>query len=294
MVLATAVLAAVAGTVDAQEGELVYSGSLGYLSGDYTLSETTTTVLLINGLTYSRGGWTVSASVPVIHQDTPFVVYSGGAPVPSGRRHAGDPEGTGMMTMGGSGSGQSSGSGSGPGSRPGGEVVVPDPETLDFDETGVGDPLVRVDYAVSEGRESGLGFGVYGAVKPPLADEDSGFGTGELDYGGGVTFSKRADSILFLADLGYWVFGDLPDLELKDPFTYSLGAGSLLADGRYSVLGSISGYSEIVDGVDGPVEAALTLGRRLRSDRSFDIRLSAGLTDTAADFGVSLGWRVGL
>ena len=137
-------------------------------------------------------------------------------------------------------------------------------------------------------------MGVYGAVKPPLADEDSGFGTGEWDYGAGVTLSKRAGSLLFLGDLGYWVFGDLVDLELQDPFAYSIGLGRTLASGRYSVVGSVSGYTEIVDGVDGPIEASFLVSRNLSAGRSFNLTVSAGLTDSAPDYSLAAGWRLAL
>ena len=169
-----------------------------------------------------------------------------------------------------------------------------DPQTLDFNESGLGDPVFRADFAVSERQASGVKFGVYGAAKPPLADEDSGFGTGEWDYGAGITVSKRVGSALFLADLGYWTFGDLPDFELEDPFTYSLALGRSLAGGNYSVLGSVSGYTGTVDGVDGPLEAGFTVSRLNSSGRSFNVTLSAGLTESAPDYSLSTGWRVGL
>ncbi len=69
---------------------------------------------------------------------------------------------------------------------------------------------------------------------------------------------------------------------------------ALVADGRYSLLGSITGYSETVAGIDGPVEAAVTVSRGNGSGRSFSLTLSAGLTDSAPDYSPSSGWRVGL
>lgn len=288
LVLATAALAAVAGAARAQEPQLTYSGSLQYATGDYTLSETTTSFLLFNGFSYRKGKWNFTASIPLIDQDSPYVTYVGGTPVPSGRRQ-GVEAGT-TSTTGSSSTGSTNGSGTGTG----GTVVVPDPQTVNFSESGLGDPVFRADFAVSERQASGVRFGVYGAAKPPLADEDSGFGTGEWDYGAGITVSKRAGSALFLADLGYWIFGDLPDFELEDPFAYSFGLGRSLEGSRYSVLGSVSGYTETVDGVDGPIEAGFTVSRLNSSGRSFNVTLSAGLTESAPDYAVSTGCRVGL
>ncbi len=284
LVLATAALAAVAGAAAGQESQLTYSGSLQYASGDYTLSETTSSILLFNGFSYRKGRWNFAASIPLIDQDSPFVTYVGGTPVPSGRR-----EGV-ATTSTPSGMSGTSGSGSGRG----GTVIVPNPQTLDFNETGLGDPVFRADFAVFERSSSGVRFGVYGAAKLPLADEDSGFGTGEWDFGAGITVSKKVGSTLFLADLGYWSFSDLVDFEIKDPFTYSFGLGRSLEGGRYSVLGSISGYTETVDGIDGPVEAGLTVSRLNSSGRSLNLMLSAGLTESAPDYSLSIGWRVDL
>jgi hypothetical protein len=67
-----------------------------------------------------------------------------------------------------------------------------------------------------------------------------------------------------------------------------------LADGRYSILGSLSGMTEIVDGVDGPAQAGVTVSRLLKSKRSLSVTFAAGLTDSSPDYSVSVGWRVGL
>jgi hypothetical protein len=60
-----------------------YSGSVGYANGDYTLPEETTTILLLNGLSWSGGRWWLVGSLPVIYQDTSNVSYAGGTPVPA-------------------------------------------------------------------------------------------------------------------------------------------------------------------------------------------------------------------
>jgi hypothetical protein len=154
------------------------------------------------------------------------------------------------------------------GSGGGGSVVVPDTDTLTFDETGVGDPLLGVDFGVlGPGDTGGTGakLGLYVAAKLPVADEDSGFGTGEWDYGAGVTVSGKAGVTLLFADLGFWVFGDLPDLELKHPLVYSLGIGRPLPKEKYSILAAVSGYTETIEGADGSTQLALTLDRLDRS-----------------------------
>ncbi|MDY7093009.1 MAG: hypothetical protein SX243_08565 [Acidobacteriota bacterium] len=288
IVLATAALA-VAGPALGQSGDWSYSGSLQLASGDYSLSETTRSLLLYSGLTYETGAWTLSASLPLIDQDSPYITYAGGTPVPSGRRLGQDGDSSGT-----DGTGSGSSMGSGRGGR--GVVEVPDPDTLDFDQTGVGDPLLRLDWRRA-GDSAGPRFGVYGAVKPPLADEDSGFGTGEWDYGAGLTLANRLGRSLLLADLGYWVYGDLPDLELEDGLSYSLGLGRSWAEGRYSALASIFGATEIIDGAEAPLQASLTLNRSLGAGtkaaaRSLSLTVGAGLSDASPDFSIAAGWRI--
>lgn len=287
-VLAMAAFPAVAMAADGQEAQLTYSGSLQFASGTYTLSETTRSVLLFNGISYQKGRWTLSANIPLIYQDSPYVTYAAGTPVPSGRR-LGETSGS---SSGSTSSGTTSGSASGRGR--GGTVIVPDPNTLDFNETGLGDPVLRADFSAFERPAQGLRLGVYGAFKPSVADEDSGFGTGESDYGAGLTVAKKIGSTLFLADVGYWVLGDLPDLELEDPVAFSVGVGRSLAGGRNSVLASVSGLTETIAGTDGPLQAAFTWSRLTPTGRAFSLTLAAGLTDSSPDYSVSTGWRVGL
>ena len=271
-----------------QESSFTYTGSLAYSSGDYTLSETTTSLILWNGLGYRKGRWSLSATLPLIHQDSPYVSYVAGTPVPSGRRLGSATDGT---TDG--SEDQATGTGASGRGR-GGTVVVPDPATLDFEQTGLGDPTVRVDVTALDRSASGLKLGVYGSLKPPVADTDNGFSTGEWDYGAGFTVAKKVSSTLVLVDLGYWVLGDLPDLELDDPWTATLGLGWNLSDGRSSILASVTGWTETVDGADGLLQASLTWSRRTPAGRALSVSVGAGLSDSAPDYTVSTGWRIGL
>lgn len=277
--LAAVALCAAASAPALAGGELAWNTSLSWATGDYTLSEDTSTAMLLTGLSWRQGRWRLAGSIPLIYQDTPFVSYSGGVPIPVGRRHATESPPAGM-------GGMSQGSGHG------GGVPVPDPDTLDFDETGVGDPLLRADVRLSR-ADAAARFGVWAAVKPAIADETSGFGTGEWDAGGGVTLSGRAGEGLVLAEVGAWSLGDPPDLELEDPLSWALSYGHPVGD-RGNVLAGVAGWTETIDGADGPVWASLAAGRRLRGDSFLTVTATAGLSDTAADWSLALGWSVPL
>lgn len=264
-------------------GEFTYSGSLQSLSGDYTLSEDTQTLILWNELAWTSGPWRLSVSLPILDQDTPFVSHVGGVTIPTGRRQ-------GLATDGGGVPNPANGNGRGMDNR----VEVPDPNTINFDQTGIGDFILRVDASLLDPGDGFLRIGVYAAVKPPLADEDRGFGTGEWDASVGMTLGRRVNSFFWLADVGVWHFGDLSDLEFEDALAYSLAVGHEVGRGHYSFVAGLHGLTEIVDGVDGPVQLSVTGNRKVGDNRSFRLTFAGGLTESAPDLAVSLGWSVGL
>ena len=74
--------------VPAAVAEMVWSGSLGYATGDYTLSETTETWFLLNELAWVDERWSLSVTLPVVDRSTPYVTLVGPVqPIPTGRRY---------------------------------------------------------------------------------------------------------------------------------------------------------------------------------------------------------------
>lgn len=94
--------------------------------------------------------------------------------------------------------------------------------------------------------------------------------------------------------MGQMQLGDLPDLELRDGVGYALGASVPAFSGRGSVLFMLSGLSRTIAGMEPPVSVAASVSRSV-GDRTF---LSAGagfgLTESAPDFSVNLGWSIRL
>jgi len=240
--------------VPSMAGDWTYSGSLGVASGTYGLSERTTSVSLFNGLSWSRERFRFSASIPVLYQDSPYITYPGGVPTPTG-----EPGGTGA---------------------PG------------YDDIGIGDPLLRFDARVAGTLASGVG--VFLSAKPPLADPDSGFGTGEWDLGGGVSVHSQAWGGRLFAEVGYWSYGDLPDLKLEDPLVATFGYGRIVSGGDWSWMVSAWALSETIDQVDGPAELSVAVMRRLGDRRWLSLTVAAGLNDSAADWRAVVGWTIGL
>ncbi len=168
------------------------------------------------------------------------------------------------------------------------------PDTTYSQEVGMGDLVLRLDLQLLEEKKVLPSVSLIGDFKAPLADVDQGFGTGKADYGAGISLSKVFSRNLVLAEMTYWVLGDLPELELKNPVGYSVAIGRPIASGKLSVLVSFSGSSEIVNDVEPPAQVGIGLNHRFSSGPSLNGGISIGVTESAPDFSVSFGWSIGL
>jgi hypothetical protein len=270
------VFAIAAGEAPAQS--LAYTGSVQFGTGDYIFAERTNSVYVVNGLDLQAGRARFSATLPVIAQSTPWVSY-GLVPIPSGGAHGGE---VAQQT----GQGRRRGGGT--------PVLLPVTEEGTEYELGVGDPLVRGEVELLRDRGAAPALRVAVSAKVPVTDPDDGFGSGEWDTGGGLSLSKRFGSSTLFADGGYWRFGDLPELPLKDAFAYSVGYGYVFAGARWGLLANVSGWTTILDGTDAPLQVGVGVNRVLSIGRSIGVSATVGLTETAPDLTVALGWRMGL
>jgi hypothetical protein len=251
--------------------DVAYTGGVQFATGRYLFETRTNSVYVLSGLDVAAGPLRLAASIPVVVQSTPWIT-SGPVPLPAGGQQAG--ELTRQM---------------GRGHR---RIVLPATglETL----VGFGDPLLRGEVELVRDAPNHPSVRVLAGAKPPLASIDDGFSTGAWDYGTGVSVSKRAGVHSFSADASFWHFGDLEELPLKDAWSYSASYGRVLAGGRWSLFVSGSGFTTIIDGQDPPVQIALGIGRAFSSRRALTGMLSFGVTDTAPDVTVGIGWRLSL
>ena len=280
LLTAIIIVAATAPSATVCAQSILYEGAIRYSQGKYTLDETVTSAFLLNEFTYSSQFWFAEALLPVIYQDSNDVRYVGGMPMPVGEHHGGG----GMP-----GGGKDHGGGHG-GGHPGGPGVPPQ----DFDDLGIGDPYFRVGALVYRGVFDRNSLGVFGTVKAPVADETQGFGTGEWDFGLGMSWNRRTSRSLIFFELSYWSLGEPPDVTFKNPIAGEFTYGRVLSDPRYLIEATIWGRTETVPGVDGPVALDLTLGRSLRGPHSVYVTAEAGLTESAPDFALIVGYRARL
>ena len=279
--------------------EIYYDGSLQFSTGDYLFTERTNSAYLFSGLRIDWDRVTLSADLPVIWQSTPWVSYAGGGPIPSGGPQHGEVGDTLRRRGGGPGGGSGpGGDASGPGGSVAGAVTdrgsIPLRDTVTYDEVGAGDPTLRLAVELLSGDRGALSVTLSGTVKAPLADPDAGFGTGEWDGGAVLGLSRRLGQAFLYADVGYWVYGDMPGVELADPVTYSAGVGLVPGGGRMGLLASVSGSSRILEGTDPPLELGLGVNFGFPERRSLGATISLGLTESSPDFSAGLGWSLGL
>lgn len=285
--------------------EVVYSGSLGYATGEYYFTQPTNSAYLQNGLSVETGRLRLSADLPVLWQSTPWVSQVSGRGVPTGGTQQGEVE-DGLGQRGRDGDGRGPGATSSfvpraattPGSTPrsatvrDGRLVLED--TTRYDEAGVGDPTLRVEAELTSPASAAWSVALGAQVKPALADPDRGFGTGAWDGGVDVSVARRLGSSLLFADVGYLVLGDMRAIELQDPVTYSAGLGHTLPGGNVGLLASVAGSSRILAGTDPPLEVGAGMNVQLSPGRSLGAGVAVGLTESSPDLSASAGWTVKL
>jgi len=277
-----AVVSGAVAVLPAQAQTANYSGSVQYATGNYIFSERTHSAYLFNGLDVSHGRFQSSVSLPLIYQTSPWISYSGVGYVPSGGPQQG--------TVGGHGPGGGQGSGR---RRGGGDPIVL-PDTTTYADIGLGDPSLRVDLDLIRSLR-GPSVRLAGSAKVPIADVDRGFGTGAWDGGLGLALSQRLGRWFLFGEAMHWWLGDMDDLVLQNAISYSASIGRAFQNGRFGVLASFSGYTEIIDGADPPLQTALGLSYQF-GDGKYGLSASAstGLSESMPDVSVSFGWRVTL
>lgn len=290
-----------AGSVMAQQVSVSYTGSAQYSTGSYFFEEQTQSFSISNGFNISGDKVTLSFNVPFVVQNSPWVSYGIAGYIPTG-----GPDHKAVQDSSNQRKGHGTGGKGGKSKllpfkntvngymqmQDGDEVVVTD--TVSYNKASFADPNL---YANVKLYTSDTGAGTIRlntALKIPLADPTNGYGTGEWDYGAGVSLSQRLGNFFFIADMMKWWFGDLPDLKLQDPWAYSAGLGLSFAEAKWLINASYSGYTEIIDGFDPPQTLTLGMGHFLSNKASLNGNVSFGLTESSSDLSVGLGWSIQL
>lgn len=287
--------------VPAAGQELVWTGSLEAMRGEYVFTEPTTSFWFSNGLDLRLGAVRIGASLPIVLQNGAVVSRVGGMPLPTGGEQHGALRGRGGSGTGGSGGGPAGQGGAWIGPVAGDALAAAAAEAEDpipiepgAYEVAVADPLLTLGADVRVG--SGALRSVFVAVnaKPPLRSVESGVGTGAWDAGAGAGVALSAAGLLVLLDATWWSYGDLSELELKDALSYGASIGSLVGDGPFGWSISLLGSTEIVDGIEPPISLGGDLLFTPPGRPALRAGVRVGLTEAAADVSGSVGWSVPL
>jgi hypothetical protein len=95
---------------------------------------------------------------------------------------------------------------------------------------------------------------------------------------------------LGLLELGYVFTGDPPDIDLNNRVVYSVGGGYQYSP-KTLLTAYLDGRTALTDDSDDPLSFLLVGEYKYREDLRFDLMLEFGLSDGAADFGVTVGAR---
>ena len=237
------------------EPRVSLSTSVNYSVGDYGTGKDTTIVYVpfTLGVRPLDRFW-LSLTVPFIYQDTQNVVITGG----------------------------------GVASRKGqkGKLAQPARSTT---EDGLGDVLFKASVVLVEERDLIPEITPYLKIKFPTADVDRGLGTGEFDETLGVDVSKRLIEALFgYLTLSYTFIGDPPGTDFHNSFGWSVGAAYAVLP-PLSVFAFVEGATAIARGQADPVEVRVGAEYKLTKVLKLTGAVTRGLTDGAADWGVSAG-----
>jgi hypothetical protein len=278
-----------------QAQKLSYTGSMQYATGSYFFSENTESFSFVNGFLLSGDKTTISFSVPFIYQNSPWISYGATGYLPTGgSQHGSLTDSTGRRPGKGSGGG---GSGMGKAQtfatsfNATTDSTITLTDTVSYNSYSFGDPMVYANVNLFRSNSGSTSLQLNTNLKIPVTDPANGYGTGEWDFGVGTSLSQRflGNNYLYL-DITKWWFGDMPDLELQDPISYSIGFSRSLSQGKWLLNATLSGYSEIINDYEPPLNAGLGVGYFVSSKMTLNSTLSIGLTESSSDAAIGLGW----
>jgi len=259
-----------------------WTGSTSYSRGSYIFDATTHTLSLSNGLTVTLGKLEVSGTLPLLMQNSQWVSQVGGIPLPTGGKES--------AVVQRRGPGETVGSRKGTGGA--GNALATEVTYRDAFAWSVGDPFFSASSELFGGTGALRSVRMHVSSKAPVRGIESGVGTGEWDVGvGGSAFANLAGTFLF-ADMAYWWFGDLPDLELRDGITYGMGLSRAILDAKGSLSLSFFGAAPMIESMERPASIALGLGYSTRLGRSLSGGVAAGLSEASPDLSVYFGWSL--
>src|SRR5512137_561449 len=169
------------------------------------------------------------------------------------------------------------------------QLNTPTQSNVTRTEDGLGDLLLKGSFIVLPEQTWAPEIAPYLKIKFPTADDSRGLGTGEFDETLGVDLSKRFfDRWFGYVTLSYTFIGSPPGENLRNTFGWSVGAAYAVLQ-PLSVFAFVDGNTAIAHGQADPVELRVGAEYKLFKALKLTGSVTRGLTDGAADWGVSAG-----
>ncbi len=272
--------------------KVYYFGSAQYTTGTYFFERSTNSFYLSNGFRITESGISISLNVPYMLQNTPWISYSGVGYIPTGGPQSGTVSNAGKGRGKGS-QGQMSTMASTTSTKVA-EKAVPLEDTVSYNKFGFSDPNVYLSVRLTPGTLTTTSLYLNAGTKIPLANPETGFGTGAWDFGAGLSATQRFGTFFITADAMYWHLGDMPDLNFKDPLSFALGLGKSFQNSKWLISSIFTGYTRIMDGYDPPMSLGIGIGHFLTKNIALNANISFGFSESSSDVGGGIGWSIRL
>lgn len=256
--------------------ELSYRGGVSYSSGSYFFTENTGTFYMNNGLSLQMNRFTLSASIPYMVQNSPWISYSNMGGLPTGGTQSGEVRRAGMN------------GGMGGGGRRHQIALI---DTTSYTQSSFSDPSVYTGFRVYTASNGKSVVMVNGQLKIPVTNPSKGFGTGAWDSALGVSVSQSIGTAwMFFGDVSHWWMGDMDDLKLNNTWAFGIGLGKMLSGGKWLINSNFNAFTSILDDYDPPVSLSVGSGYRANSNTLLNMTMSLGLSESSPDVSVGVGW----
>lgn len=156
--------------------------------------------------------------------------------------------------------------------------------------SGLGDIVLKGRYFLNRETETIPLFIPTFKVKFPTASRADNLGTGEFDYGPGIEVEKGIGKWLLFGQAGFTVIGDPPRSDFRNRWSYGFGVGRELVPNLTGSI-SIDGKTSVIRGRQAPLDLYYDFQYKLFENFSLLASISAGLSKSSPDYGLTFGFN---
>ncbi|MBC8186170.1 hypothetical protein H8E88_34235 [candidate division KSB1 bacterium] len=254
----------------AQSGELSISGLLKWNSGNYIYSNVTNTAYFNTSFQYKTDRYSLSINVPMISQNTDMITHMSGGIIPTADGHENefdnDEHDHDMFSDGHMG-----------------EHMM---------NWKFSDLFLNVGWTMLKEADNIPALSFIAFIKFPTASTKQNLGTGEMDYGIGISTRKNLDFVYGFLDINYYILGDPIGYDLKNPIGFGLGIGNSFLNEKIGLSVYYYGYTDILQGIEPPRELSLNINYQVNHKYQLNGGLLFGFSKTSPDLGLFVGSSV--